>query len=105
MIAPETRFAVLIFTDIVGSTELKTHHGVPAYREALGVHNRHFESLAATSPGFRNLQNTGDDYFAEAPGVAEAERFALLFQQAMREGPWGEVIGVSMALSRPVPSK
>ncbi len=33
----------------------------------------------------------GDGYFAEAGGVAEAVRFALLFQEAMREGPWSEV--------------
>jgi class 3 adenylate cyclase len=92
MIPPATRFAVLIFTDIIDSAGLKTRYGVPAYREALAIHNRHFERLAAASPGFRILQNMGDGYFAEAAGVAEAVRFALLFQQAMREGPWGEVV-------------
>ena len=46
MPALETRFAVLLFTDIVGSTELKARHGVPAYSEALRTHNGHFERLA-----------------------------------------------------------
>ncbi|MCX6878948.1 MAG: protein kinase, partial [Verrucomicrobia bacterium] len=86
----ETRFAVLLFTDIVGCTALKMRHGVPAFSAALVTHNRHFERLARECH-LSILQNMGDGYFAEAGGVAEAVRFALLFQDAMREGPWGEV--------------
>src|SRR6185369_15022765 len=41
--------------------------------------------------GIRIRQNMGDGYFAEAGSVSEAVRFALLFQDAMRTGPWGEV--------------
>jgi WD40 repeat protein len=88
----ETRFAVLLFTDIVGSTDLKVRFGVPAFGEALRVHNGHFERLAGQFRGIRILQNMGDGYFAEAGGVAEAVRFALLFQDAMRGGPWGKVV-------------
>ncbi|MCX6879263.1 MAG: hypothetical protein NTW21_36485 [Verrucomicrobia bacterium] len=86
----ETRFAVLLFTDIVGCAALKVHYGVPAFSEALVTHNRHFEGLARECH-LTIVQNMGDGYFAEAGGVAEAVRFALLFQDAMREGPWGEV--------------
>ena len=89
--ASETRFAVLIFTDIVGSTDLKARHGVPAYSAALRVHNDHFERIARECRGIRILLNLGDGYFAEAGGVAEAVRFALLFQDAMRAGPWEEI--------------
>ena len=91
MPASETRFAVLLFSDIVGSTDLKAKHGVPAYREALVTHNGHFERIARECRGVRILQNVGDGYFAEASGVADAVKFALLFQDAMRTGPWGEV--------------
>src|SRR5439155_23106490 len=87
----ETRFAVLLFTDIVGSTDLKARHGVPAYSAALRIHNYHFERLARQCRDIVIRQNTGDGYFAEAGSVAEAVRFALLFQEAMRAGPWGEV--------------
>jgi class 3 adenylate cyclase len=83
----ETRFAVLLFTDIVGSTDLKARHGVPAYRAALRVHNDHFERVIHECRGIRILQNMGDGYFAEASSVSEAVRFALLFQDAMRVGP------------------
>ena len=47
--APPTaasRFAVLLFSDIVGSTELKARYGVPAYSAALRTHNGHFERIA-----------------------------------------------------------
>ncbi len=90
MSAPETRFAVLLFTDIVGSTELKARHGVPAYSEALRAHNGHFERIARERH-LRILSNAGDSYFAEAGSVTEAVCLALLFQEAMRAGPWGEV--------------
>jgi class 3 adenylate cyclase len=86
-----SRFAVLLFTDIVGSTELNARHGVEGYSEALRTHNRHFERLARQCHGIRIHQNTGDGYFAEADSVAEAVKLALLFQDAMRDGPWGEV--------------
>jgi class 3 adenylate cyclase len=46
MQAAETRFAVLLFTDIVGSTDMKERYGVPAFSAALVTHNRHFERLA-----------------------------------------------------------
>src|SRR6266446_5572122 len=86
----ETRCAVLLFTDIVASTDLKIRNGVPAYRKALCLHNDSFERLASECR-VRILQNMGDSYFAEAGSVTEAVRFALLFQDAMRLGPWGEV--------------
>ncbi len=88
--ASETRFAVLIFTDIVDSADLKARHGIPAYSAALRIHNDHFVCLARECR-IRILQNMGDGYFAEEGGVSQAVRFALLFQDAMRTGPWGEV--------------
>ena len=66
MLDARTRFAVLFFTDIVGSTDLKARHGVPAYSAALRTHNGHFERLVAEGRGIRILQNMGDGYFAEA---------------------------------------
>ena len=75
----ETRFAVLLFSDIVGSTDLKARHGVPAFTAALRVHNGHFERIARECRGLRILQNMGDGYFAEGDSVAEVVKFALLF--------------------------
>jgi WD40 repeat protein/class 3 adenylate cyclase len=86
-----TRFAVLVFSDIVGSTDLKARHGVPVYREALRIHNLHFEELARQCQ-IRIIQNSGDGYFAEAASITDAVRFALLFQQAMRSTAWNGVV-------------
>ena len=91
MRSSETRFAVLLFTDLVGSTDLKQRHGVPVFAEALRIHNGHFERLIGECRGLRILQNLGDGYFAQSDSVAEAVKFALLFQEAMRAGPWGAV--------------
>ena len=91
MPADGNRFTVLIFTDIVGSTDMKNRCGVPAYSEALRIHNGHFERLARECRNIRILRNMGDGYFAEAGGIVDAVRFALLFQHAMREGPWGQL--------------
>ncbi len=88
MPVPQTRFAVLLFTDIVGSTDLKAKHGVPVFSKALRVHNEHFERLAGECRGIQILRNMGDGYFAQSGSIAEAVKFALLFQDAMREGPW-----------------
>ena len=87
----ETRFAVLLFTDIVDSTELKGRHGVPAYSAALRTHNAHFERLAHECLNLRTLQSRGDGYFVQAGSITEAVRFALLFQEALRAEPWSEV--------------
>lgn len=59
--------------------------------ECLRTRRDHFERIVGECRGIRILQNMGDGYFAEAGSVAEAVRFALLFQDAMRAGPWGEI--------------
>jgi WD40 repeat protein/class 3 adenylate cyclase len=87
----ETRFAVLLCTDIVDSSALKARHGAVAFSEALRIHNGHVERLAHACLNPRHLQSRGDGYFAETGSVADAIRFALLFQDALRDGPWGEV--------------
>lgn len=91
MIGTETRFAVLLFTDIVDSAASKARYGVSAFSDALRIHNGHFERLAGEYLNPRTLQNRGDGYFAETGSVAQAVRFALLFQDALRAGPWNQV--------------
>ncbi len=88
---PEARFAVLMFTDIVDSTGLKSTHGVPAYMAAFERHNALFEGIAPSFPAMRIFKHTGDGYFASFAGVADAVRFALLFQDVMRRERWTAV--------------
>ena len=91
MSSTATRLAALLVTDIVGSTELKSRYGTAANVAALARHNTIFESIAAKFPGFHILKHTGDGYFAAVDTVADAVRFALLFQHAMRAEHWAEV--------------
>ena len=99
MSGSQNRFAVLLFSDLVGSTDLKQRHGVPAFADALRVHNGHFERVAGACRGLRILQNMGDGYFAEGDSVSEVVKFALLFQDAMRPGPWGDVLLTARVMS------
>ena len=88
---PEARFAVLMFTDIVKSTDLKKRHGMPAYTTSLQRHNALFEGIARGIAGMQIIKFTGDGYYASFTGVAEAVRFALLFQHTMRREPWTSI--------------
>jgi class 3 adenylate cyclase len=82
---------VLLFSDIVGSTALKGKVGTSDYAKLLGRHNELFESLCAAIPRSQVLKHTGDGYIAIFPTASDAVRFALLFQQSMRQEHWEPV--------------
>jgi class 3 adenylate cyclase len=79
---------VFLFTDVVGSTELKSRVGTPGYARVLARHNDLFESLAGQFSGGEILKHTGDGYFAAFSTASDAVRFALLFQHGMRTLDW-----------------
>ncbi|MDQ3440420.1 MAG: protein kinase, partial [Planctomycetota bacterium] len=84
-----SRLAVLMFTDVVGSSELKSRLGTPAYASLIARHDVLFRQLLASYPSAELLQDTGDGYFAAFRTVSDAVRFALRFQDAMHREPWG----------------
>ncbi|MGD0093069.1 MAG: adenylate/guanylate cyclase domain-containing protein [Planctomycetota bacterium] len=82
----------LLFTDLVGSTQLKSQIGGEVYaRKVLDPHNRLFREIPQAIPGARVLGFTGDGFFAAFRVVADGVKMALLFQQALREYPWESV--------------
>ncbi len=83
-----SRHAVLLFTDVVGSTALKSRLGTCAYTRLLARHNALFESLCAPIQGAEILKHTGDGFFVAFETASDAVRFALLFQQMMRTERW-----------------
>ncbi len=87
MSSSETRFAVLLFSDIVGSTDLKSQHGAMVYLTASELHNALFERLA-TEEKLTLIKNTGDGYLARTESVAAAVRFALRLQDGLRTMQW-----------------
>src|SRR3954465_11632637 len=74
------RELALMFTDVVGSVELKTRLGTAAYARLLARHDELFHRAVATCAGARILQDRGDGFFAEFPTAADAVRAALVFQ-------------------------
>lgn len=86
--APATRLAVLLFTDIVDSTQLKSKLGTAAYARMLARHNELFESSVRGFRGAEILKHTGDGYFAAFATASDAVRFAIQFQLRMQSEPW-----------------
>ena len=83
-----THLTVLLFTDIVGSTELKDRLGTATYRGLLARHNELFETGIAEVSGARIIKHTGDGYFASFLTASAAVRFALRFQTRIALEPW-----------------
>ena len=87
--ATSSRLAVLLFTDLVGSTEMKSRLGTAVYAGLLSRHDALFKQIITQIPDAQILEDTGDGYFAAFTKISDAVRFALRFQQALRDEPWG----------------
>jgi class 3 adenylate cyclase/serine/threonine protein kinase len=87
--APMTRLAVLLFTDIVGSTEFKGRMRAGEYAQLLARHNELFEASLREFRGAEVIKHTGDGYFAMFPAASDAVRFALQFEDRMKREDWG----------------
>jgi len=84
--APESGdrvLATLLFTDIVGSTELAGRLGDTAWRELLGRHNRDVRNVLDRQRG-REVTTTGDGFLAVFDGAARAVRAAVAIRDAAR---------------------
>jgi serine/threonine protein kinase/class 3 adenylate cyclase len=90
VVTSESRLMVLMFTDLVGSMELKSKHGVPVYAELIARHDQLFHHAMKDEggDGAEILQDTGDGYFARFPTVTSAVRCALRFQHDLAREPW-----------------
>lgn len=83
-----TVLTVLLFSDIVGSTSLKSRLGTVTYAKMLSRHNELFEEGVRRHNGEKGLKHTGDGYFATFPTSSDAVRFALHFQGQMVAESW-----------------
>jgi class 3 adenylate cyclase len=68
--------ATLLFTDIVGSTEIASRLGDRAWRELLGRHNRGVRNVLDRHRG-REVKTTGDGFLAVFDGAGRAVRAAM----------------------------
>jgi len=87
--ATSSRLAVLAFTDVVGSTDLKARLGDAAAGELLERHNALVRQALADAAGGTILKDTGDGFLLQFGTPSDAARFALLLQALMARQQWG----------------
>jgi class 3 adenylate cyclase len=78
----ERVLATVLFTDIVGSTELAVRMGDAAWRELLGRHHAIVRRELARFHG-RELDTAGDGFFAAFDGPARAVNAAVAIRDAL----------------------
>jgi class 3 adenylate cyclase len=72
----ERMLSAVLFTDIVGSTELLSSHGDAHWRHELDMHDKLVDRLLSRYGG-RRAKHTGDGVFALFDGPTKAARCAL----------------------------
>ena len=80
----ERVLATILFTDIVGSTELAARLGDTAWRELLGRHHAIVRRELARFQG-RELDTAGDGFFAAFDGPARAVQAAAALREPLRD--------------------
>ncbi|MCA9413467.1 MAG: adenylate/guanylate cyclase domain-containing protein, partial [Candidatus Omnitrophica bacterium] len=75
----ETVLKVLVFTDIVGSTDMKQRLGDAAGAAAIAEHDAFFRTTLHHFNGHEEV-HTGDGFFATFDRPSEAAKFAVAFQ-------------------------
>jgi class 3 adenylate cyclase/alpha-beta hydrolase superfamily lysophospholipase len=81
---PERVLATILFTDIVGSTELTVRLGDARWRELLERHHRVVRRSLVRYSG-REIDTSGDGFFASFDGPARAVRAALTVVEELAE--------------------
>jgi class 3 adenylate cyclase len=82
-VGPERVLATILFTDIVGSTQLAARLGDGAWRELLERHHALVRRELARLDG-RELDTAGDGFFASFDGPARAVLAAAAIRDALR---------------------
>jgi serine/threonine-protein kinase len=100
--ATSSRLTVLLLTDIVGSTDLKSRLGLAEYARRLARHDQIFKHLIEVTRDAEILKDTGDGYFASFMTTSDAVRFALRFQQALHEEKWSDGTAAGAAAADPL---
>lgn len=77
--------AVILFTDIVGSVDIKREHGQAGAAGLITRHDSLFDEAVTASEGGRVLKDTGDGFLASFTRPSEAVLTALRFQASLRD--------------------
>ena len=106
---PDSRSTVLkvfLFTDLVGSTDMKRRLGDGAYAEALTAHDELFHRLLTDNNGSQR-KDIGDGFLAAFDVPSDAVRCALAFERGITEldtpEPLRVRVGINMGESVAIP--
>jgi serine/threonine protein kinase/class 3 adenylate cyclase len=83
---------VLMFTDIVGSTDLKRKHGDTATAKMIRRHDELFRYTVGAFPFAEILKDVGDGFLARFNSASDAVHAALHFQRALHDEKWDHEI-------------
>jgi class 3 adenylate cyclase len=81
------RLVTMVFTDIVGSTELKQRAGEHRAMELIQWHHAVVREVLADSMSGEEVSTAGDSFFLVFASPSDAVRFALQLQARLRVGP------------------
>jgi class 3 adenylate cyclase len=81
---PERVLATILFTDIVGSTEMAAELGDSGWRDLIGKHHAIVRRELARFRG-REIDTAGDGFFASFDGPARAVEAAAAIREPLRE--------------------
>jgi class 3 adenylate cyclase len=84
LVTPDRVLATVLFTDIVGSTELAGKLGDAAWRDLVGRHHAIVRRELARYHG-RELDTAGDGFFAVFDGPARAVQAAAAIRDQLRD--------------------
>src|SRR5690349_257551 len=90
--APTSRLMVLMFTDIVGSTDLKRKLGDAEVAKIIRRHDEIFRYTVGAFPFAEILKDVGDGFLARFNSASDAVHAALHFQSALHNEKWSHDI-------------
>jgi class 3 adenylate cyclase len=97
-VSTQSAVTTILFTDLVGSTELMQRVGDESAQELLGEHHRLLaEAVEAT--GGAELQWMGDGLMAAFGSTADAVRCAMAMQRAARQQVGGQRLKIRVGLN------
>ena len=98
----QTSLQAFLFTDIVGSTDLKRRLGDAEGARVIADHDVRFRRCVQRFAG-EERNNPGDGFFATFPVPSSAVRCALAFLSDLRDSPLQVRIGIHMGETTHVP--
>lgn len=89
-LTPQSRMMVLLFSDIVGSVDLRKRRGDAEAGLLISRHDQLFRQTLTAVSGAEVLKDTGDGFLARFTKVSDAVSFALRFQYALHYAEWNQ---------------